>query len=92
MPKTLSLAVVAPPVCMRTLTRSRGWPTRTQHAPPTPPERNDLRAEEDWGVDVSCGVGEAGLVGVGESLVVMVGVVSEEDVDVDMMERVESTK
>lgn len=43
-------------------------------------------------MDVSCGVGEAGLVGVGESLVVMVGVVSEEDVDVDMMERVESTK
>lgn len=32
MPKTEEEAA-APPVCMRTLTRSSGWPTMTQHAP-----------------------------------------------------------
>ena len=32
-------------VCIRTLTMSNGWPTRTQHTPPKPPERNDLMPE-----------------------------------------------
>jgi hypothetical protein len=29
----------------RTLMRSRGWPTRTTHTPPTPPDRKLLRAD-----------------------------------------------
>ena len=45
-PKTEAPAV-APPVCIRTLIRSSGWPTNTQHAPPTPPEMKDLSAERD---------------------------------------------
>ena len=30
---------------MRTLTRSKGWPTRTAQMPPTPPERRARREE-----------------------------------------------
>lgn len=83
MPNTDALAVEAPPVCIRTLTRSRGWPTRTQHAPPTPPAMKDLSADSDLGSSI---LGEAGLVGFVSSFVVMVvGVISEEDVAVDMI-------
>mmetsp|Transcript_4396 Transcript_4396/g.12390 ORF Transcript_4396/g.12390 Transcript_4396/m.12390 type:complete len:206 (+) Transcript_4396:736-1353(+) len=32
-------------VCIRTLTRSNGWPTATTQAPPTPPDRKLLTAE-----------------------------------------------
>lgn len=57
----------APPVCMRTLTRSSGWPTRTAHAPPTPPDINDLTALSDFlaGASFSCSMmaGVDGFVG-----------------------------
>lgn len=53
-----------PPVCMRTLTKSSGWPTRTAHAPPTPPEMKDLSADSDFlaGASVASMVCGAGLV------------------------------
>ena len=38
-------ALPTPPVCIRTLTRSNGWPTSTAHTPPTPPDRKLLRAD-----------------------------------------------
>ena len=61
-PKTELLAVAVPPVCILTLTRSRGCPTRTQHAPPTPPEMKDLRADSDLGASFSSSLdGDAGL-------------------------------
>mmetsp|Transcript_1149 Transcript_1149/g.2511 ORF Transcript_1149/g.2511 Transcript_1149/m.2511 type:complete len:128 (+) Transcript_1149:818-1201(+) len=91
MPKTELELVAAPAlaVCMRTLTRSRGWPTRTQHAPPTPPEMKDLRADSDLGdgstaFSSRAGGGEAGMLGFVSSLVAMVEVDSE-DVANDMM-------
>jgi len=92
MPKTELELVAAPAlaVCMRTLTRSRGWPTRTQHAPPTPPAIKDLRADSDLGDGSTAfssrvGDGEAGMVGFVSSLVAMFGLDSEEDVANDMM-------
>jgi len=53
----------APPVCMRTLTKSSGWPTRTAHAPPTPPDMKDLSALSDFLVGASSLNGVAGFVG-----------------------------
>lgn len=53
----------APPVCMRTLTKSSGWPTRTAHAPPTPPDMKDLSALSDFFVGASSLTGVAGFVG-----------------------------
>mmetsp|Transcript_13266 Transcript_13266/g.30492 ORF Transcript_13266/g.30492 Transcript_13266/m.30492 type:complete len:103 (+) Transcript_13266:3-311(+) len=41
------------PVCILTLTRSRGWPTSTQQAPPTPPDKKDLSADSGFGALVS---------------------------------------
>mmetsp|Transcript_27880 Transcript_27880/g.65456 ORF Transcript_27880/g.65456 Transcript_27880/m.65456 type:complete len:208 (+) Transcript_27880:684-1307(+) len=42
-------------VCMRTFTRSNGWPTTTTQAPPTPPDRKLLRADSglSTGLDAS---------------------------------------
>lgn len=72
-PNTDAPALEAPPVCMRTLTRSRGWPTRTQHAPPTPPEMKDLRAVlPSFGSSCWADFGESGVVGFGSILNVMV--------------------
>lgn len=45
-------ALPTPPVCIRTLTRSNGWPTSTAHTPPTPPDRKLLRADSGFGSDV----------------------------------------
>lgn len=78
MPNTEALALAALPVCMRTFTKSRGCPTRTQHAPPTPPEMKDLSPDDD-----DSSFGEAGCVGFVSSF--MVGVISEEDVVDDMI-------
>ena len=88
-PTTDALARAVPPVCIRTLTRSSGCPTRTQHAPPTPPDMKDFRADSDFGAAflVSSTFGEAGLVGLVSSFVVIVvGLISEEgDVVVDIL-------
>jgi hypothetical protein len=43
---------LAAEVCIRTLTRSNGCPTRTAHAPPTPPATKDLSAESANDIDV----------------------------------------
>ena len=85
-PNTELLLMDAPPVCIRTLTRSRGCPTSTQHAPPTPPEMKDFRAESDFGASFSLIFGDADLVSFVSSFVVMVGLTSvEEEVAVDIM-------
>jgi hypothetical protein len=50
--RTTSMAPVYTPfsaVCMRTLTRSKGWPTTTANTPPTPPASS---ARSDWSEDL----------------------------------------
>mmetsp|Transcript_27816 Transcript_27816/g.64570 ORF Transcript_27816/g.64570 Transcript_27816/m.64570 type:complete len:102 (+) Transcript_27816:813-1118(+) len=46
-PNTEALAL-APPVCIRTLMRSNGCPTKTTQMPPTPPDKNDFKADSGF--------------------------------------------
>ena len=45
------VALVDVPVCIRTFTRSKGWPTKTAAIPPTPPDKkllmDDRKVDDD---------------------------------------------
>ncbi len=46
-------ALPRPLVCIRTLTKSKGWPTSTAHTPPTPPDKKLLRADSAFCVFIN---------------------------------------
>merc|ERR1719503_131659 len=72
------------PVCILTLTRSRGWPTSTQQAPPTPPDRKDLSADSGFGALVSISpeaAGSTGLDSVSIFIVEVGALISDDAVD-----------
>jgi hypothetical protein len=45
-PLFVVVALVVVEVCIRTLIRSNGCPIRTEHAPPTPPEMNEISNDD----------------------------------------------
>ena len=49
---TTLCVVLVVEVCIRTLIRSNGCPIRTENAPPTPPDMNEMSNDDDCNLEV----------------------------------------